>query len=250
MFLRVFLLSTLLTGVLQAAEIAYKSRTMETLGRTTLQQIEAGIHAQQTAGHPRYNPAYVYVVDPKKQRMFVLARKSGTIAVNIPCGTGKNGLGLGDAQTPTGFFTMGGIRIAKNGDTSIQTGDTRKGVSGIYAEILFPPTYADSALRGRVPNGVVIHSYNPKVSSMLRERRAKRLIGRVPCTMGCPVPEIEDVKKLLPYLKASAGEFDSDTRPNAALRELIRQGKVKQYARQQLGAAIFILGKPIPRTRL
>ena len=119
MFLRVFLLSTLLTGVLQAAEVAYKSRTMETLGRTTLQQIEAGIHAQQTAGHPRYNPAYVYVVDPKKQRMFVLARKSGTIAVNIPCGTGKNGLGLGDAQTPTGFFTMGGIRIAKNGDTSM-----------------------------------------------------------------------------------------------------------------------------------
>ena len=93
-----------------------------------------------------------------------------------------------------------------------------------------------------MPNGVVIHSYNPNVSSMLRERRSKRLIGRVPCTTGCPVPDLEDVKKLIPYLKASAGKFDADARPNAALRSLIKQGKVTQYAGKQLGAAIFIMG--------
>jgi len=142
---------------------------------------------------------------------------------------------------------MGGVRIAKNGDSSIQTGDTKKGVSGIYAELLYPPSCPDPELRSRVPNGVVIHTYNPNASTMLRERRSKRLIGRVPCTTGCPVPEIEDVKKLLPYLKGSAGQFDPDARPNAALRSLIKQGKVKQYANNRLGAGIFVIGGPTAR---
>ena len=83
---------------------------------------------------------------------------------------------------------------------------------------------------------------------MLRERRSKRLIGRVPCTTGCPVPEIEDVKKLVRYIKVSAGRFDIDARPNAALRSLIRKGKVKQYARDRLGAGIFIMGEPAEET--
>ena len=234
----------LLTCFSGANEAPYNRKVQATVGNGVLGHIEAGIQAQRAAGHRSYNPAYVFVVDTKKQRMYVLGRRKGELVIDIPCGTGKKGLGFEDGQTPTGFFTMGGVRIAKDGDTSIQTGDTKKGVSGIYAEILFPPSYPDLKLRGSVPNGVVIHSYNPQVSGMLRERRAKRLIGKVPCTTGCPVPELEDVKKLIPYLKASAGPFDAGARPNAALRSLIRQGKVKQYASKQLGAAIFIMGPP------
>ncbi|MDB4491787.1 L,D-transpeptidase [bacterium] len=243
MNLRLLFLAVLLAGVTHAPAVTYSKRAQATIGNDTLQQIEAGIQAQQTAVHRTYNPAYAFVVDPKTQRMHVLARRKGNIVTTLRCGTGKNGLGFGDAQTPTGFFTMGGVRIAKNGDTSIQTGDTKKGVSGIYAEILYPPSFPDPELRGRVPNGVVIHSYNPKASSMLRERRSKRLVGRVPCTTGCPVPKIEDVKKLIPYLEGSTGRFDTDARPNAALQSLIKQGKVKQYARNQLGAGIFIMGQ-------
>jgi hypothetical protein len=136
---------------------------------------------------------------------------------------------------------MGGVRIARNADTSIQTGDSKKGVSGVYAEMLFPPSYPDASRRGRVPNNVVIHSYNPEASAMLRERRANRLIGRVPCTTGCPVPEIDEVHKLVPYLRSSAGRFDPVTRPNAALRSLISQGKVEEYSANRLGAGIFIM---------
>jgi hypothetical protein len=247
MNLRLLFLAVLFTGITHAHADTYSKRARTTIGSGVLMQIEAGIQAQRAAGHRSYNPAYVFVVDPSKQRMHVLARGKRDIVKTVRCGTGKKGLGIEDGQTPTGFFTMGGIRIAKNADTSIQTGDTKKGVSGIYAEILYPPSFPDPELRGRVPNGVVIHSYNPKASSMLRERRAKRLIGRVPCTTGCPVPEIEDVKKLLPYLKGSAGRFDPDARPNAALRSLIKQGKVKQYASDRLGAGIFIMGRVTSR---
>ena len=133
MYLRLLFLAVLFAGITEASEVSYKSRARTTIGSGVLKQIEAGIQAQRAAGHHAYNPAYVFVVDPKKQRMYVLARRKGNIATTIRCGTGKNGLGFGDAQTPTGFFTMGGVRIAKNADTAIQTGDTKKGVSGIYA---------------------------------------------------------------------------------------------------------------------
>lgn len=239
----------LFASLANAFAAPYSKRALSTIGGGVLQQIEGGIRAQQAAGHREYNPTYVFVVDTSKQRMHVLDRRKGDIATTVRCGTGKKGLGIEDGQTPTGFFTMGGVRIAKNGDTSIQTGDTKKGVSGIYAEILFPPSYPDPKLRGTVPNGVVIHSYNPNVSSMLKERRVKRLIGRVPCTTGCPVPEIEDVKQLLPYIKASAGKFDPEARPNAALRSLISKGTVKQYASDRLGAGIFITGQALETKR-
>ncbi len=234
----------LLASATEAAAASYKRHAIRTLGSGTLNQIEAGIHAQRASGQPSYNPTYVFVVDPAKQRMHILDRKRRDLATTVRCGTGKRGLGFGSSQTPTGFFTMGGVRIAKNADTSIQTGDTKKGVTGIYAEILYPPSFPDPELRGRVPNNVVIHSYNPKVSEMLRQRRAKRLIGRVPCTTGCPVPDVDEAKKLVRYLRVSAGKFDPDTRPNATLRRLIAQGKVKQYSSNRLGAAIFIMGGP------
>ena len=138
---------------------------------------------------------------------------------------------------------MGGVRIAKNGNTALQTGDSKKGVSGIYAEMLYPPSHPDPKLRGMVPNGVVIHSYNPAASEMLRQRRAQRLIGRVPCTTGCPVPDIEDAPKLIPYLIQGAGKFDPTANPNANLRALISSGQVKEYERNQLGAAIYVLNR-------
>ena len=206
-------------------------------------KIEAAIQAQRQAGHPNYNPAWLYIVDPATQRMHVVSLKERKIYQTVRCGTGKRGLGFGHAQTPTGFFTMGGIRIAKNADTSIQTGDTKAGVSGIYAEILYPPSHPDPKLRGRVPNGVVIHSYNPEASKMLRQRRDRRLIGRVPCTTGCPVPDIDEAHKLVPFLKQSAGKFDPTSRPNAKLQSLINKGDVKQYENQKLGAAIYILNR-------
>ncbi|MDP0491978.1 MAG: hypothetical protein Q7Q71_13090 [Verrucomicrobiota bacterium JB023] len=206
-------------------------------------EIETAIAAQRMAGHPNYNPEWLYVVNPATQRMHVISLRTGAIRETLRCGTGKRGLGLGDAQTPTGFFTMGGVRIAKDANTSIQTGDSKKGVSGIYAELLFPPSHPDPAKRGMVPNGVVIHSYNPAASEMLRQRRAQRLIGRVPCTTGCPVPDIDEAHKLVPYLKQSAGKFDPTANPNANLRALISQGKVREYERNQLGAAIYILGQ-------
>jgi len=138
---------------------------------------------------------------------------------------------------------MGGVRIARNADSSIQTGDSKRGVSGIYAEILYPPTYPDPKLRGYVPNGVVIHSYNPEASEMLRQRRAQRMIGRVPCTTGCPVPDTDEAHKLIPYLRQSAGKFDPTTKPNANLRVLLSTGQVKQYQRNQLGDPIYILNR-------
>lgn len=205
--------------------------------------IEASIAAQRGAGHPDYNPRWLYVVDPASQRMHVIDRRSNQVKETLRCGTGKRGLGFGDAQTPTGFFTMGGVRIAKDGDTSIQTGDTKSGVSGIYAELHYPPSYPDPELRGLVPNGVVIHSYNPEASGMLRQRRDQRLIGRVPCTTGCPVPDIDEAYKLIPYLKQSAGKFDPTANPNSDLRAHIAQGRVREYSSNQLGAAIYILNR-------
>ena len=205
--------------------------------------IESSIAAQRTAGYPDYNPKWLYVVDPGTQRMHIIDRRSGQVKETFRCGTGKGGLGIADGQTPPGFFTMGGVRIAKGGNTNIQTGDSKKGVSGIYAEILYPPTHPDPKLRGMVPNGVVIHSYNPSVSGMLGRRRSERLIGRVPCTTGCPVPDIEDAPKLIPYLTQSYGRFDSTANPNANLRALINSGQVKEYQRDQLGAAIYILNR-------
>lgn len=202
--------------------------------------IEASIATQRSAGYPSYNPQWLYVVDPATQRMHVINRRSGKVVETLRCGTGKRGLGIGDAQTPPGFYTMGGVRIAQGANTNIQTGDSKTGVSGIYAEILYPPSHPDPSKRGYVPNGVVIHSYNPAVSEMLRQRRAQRLIGRVPCTTGCPVPDIDEAHKLVPYLKQSAGRFDPTASPNAKLQNLINQGLVRQYQSNQLGAAIFI----------
>jgi hypothetical protein len=175
--------------------------------------------------------------------MTVISAQTGQISQTLRCGTGKRGLGFAHAQTPPGFFTMGGVRIAKNADSSIQTGDSKRGVSGIYAEILYPPTYPDPKLRGYVPNGVVIHSYNPDASEMLRQRRAQRKIGRTPCTTGCPVPDIDEAHKLIPFLKQSAGKFDPTANPNANLRAFISSGRVKQYQRNQLGDPIYILNR-------
>jgi len=205
--------------------------------------IQSSIAAQRQAGHPNYNPQWVYVVDPAAQRMHVISLKTGAIRETLRCGTGKKGLGTAHAQTPPGFFTMGGVRIAQNANSAIQTGDSKTGVSGIYAEILYPPTHPNPSLRGYVPNGVVIHSYNPEASEMLRQRRAQRMIGRIPCTTGCPVPDIDEAHKLIPYLKASAGRFDPTANPNANLRNLISSGQVKQYQRNQLGDPIYILNR-------
>jgi hypothetical protein len=233
-----------LVAIISAAHGApYSKRADSAVGTATLEAIEEGIDAQRAAGHGGYDPQFVFIVDPAKQRMHVLSRRDGDLALTVRCGTGKGGLGFGDDQTPPGFFTMGGVRIAEGADTSIQTGDTKKGVSGIYAEMLYPPSFADAELRGRVPNGVVIHSYNPEASAMLRERREKRLVGRVPCTSGCPVSEVDEAKKLVPYLTASAGRFDPDSRPNPALRDLIAAGKVKEHSGDSLGAPIFVIGK-------
>lgn len=206
-------------------------------------RVRSFIAAQRKAGHPNYNPTWLYVVDPAKQRMQVISLKTGQVQETLRCGTGRLGLGFAHAQTPPGIFTMGGVRIAQNADASIQTGDSKRGVSGIYAEILYPPTYPNPSLRGYVPNGVVIHSYNPEASEMLRQRRAQRMIGRIPCTTGCPVPDIDEAHKLVPYLKQSAGKFDPTSNPNANLQNLIQTGKVRVYQRNQLGDPIYILNR-------
>ncbi len=213
------------------------------LGKSDWANIESSIAAQRRAGHPDYNPTYLYIVDPGSQRMQVVSLKTRKVQETLRCGTGKRGLGFAHAQTPPGFFTMGGVRIAKNADASIQTGDSKKGVSGVYAEILYPPTWHDPSLRGYVPNGVVIHSYNPEASGMLRQRRDQRMIGRIPCTTGCPVPDTDEVHKLVPYLRKSAGRFDPTANPNANLRALIESGQVTQIQHGKLGDPIYILNR-------
>lgn len=205
--------------------------------------IKAAISAQRIAGYPNYDPKWIYVIDPAAQQMNVISLKNGKIHETLRCGTGKRGLGSAHAQTPPGFFTMGGVRIAKNADYSIQTGDSKRGVSGIYAEILYPPTHPAPKLRGYVPNGVVIHSYNPNASEMLYQRRAQRKIGRIPCTTGCPVPDIDEAPKLVSYLRESAGKFDPTASPNSYLRALISNGQVTQYQRNRLGDPIYILNR-------
>lgn len=205
--------------------------------------IQSSLEATRRAGHPDYDPKWLYVVNPATQRMQVISLQTRKAHETLRCGTGRRGLGFGHAQTPTGFFTMGGVRIARNANSAIQTGDSKKGVSGIYAEIHYPPTYPDPKLRGYVPNGVVIHSYHPGASEMLRQRRTQRKIGRIPCTTGCPVLDIDEAHRLIPYLKQSAGEFDPTANPNANLQRLISQGLVKVYQRQQLGDPIYILNR-------
>jgi hypothetical protein len=212
-------------------------------GPPDLKKVQTFIAAQRKAGYPNYNPTWVYVVDPAKQRMQVIEIKTGKVHQTLRCGTGRLGLGFAHAQTPPGIFTMGGVRIAKGADSSIQTGDSKRGVSGIYAEILYPPTYPNAEVRGMVPNGVVIHSYNPEASEMLRRRRGERMIGRIPCTTGCPVPDIDEAHKLIPYLTQSAGRFDPTSKPNFRLENLIETGKVRVYQRNQLGDPIYILNR-------
>lgn len=239
--LATFLLSFLLLQSCASSKVSATSATQAL--NNDWPKVQAFIAAQRQAGHPTYNPKWLYVVDPATQRMVVVSLKTRQVHETLRCGTGKRGLGTAHAQTPPGFFTMGGVRIAKNADASIQTGDTKKGVSGIYAEMLYPPTHPDPKLRGYVPNGVVIHSYNPDASQMLYQRRAQRKIGRIPCTTGCPVPDIDEAHKLIPYLKQSAGNFDPTANPNAKLRSLIRTGKVKVYQRRQLGDPIYVLNR-------
>ena len=121
-------------------------KTVEVSGIKEPQSIESeaisllrnGIEAQRQAGYPDYNPRYAYVVVPSHQRMTVLSMATLEPVLSIPVGTGKNGLGFGGAQTPIGFFTMGGVRIAKDASAYIQTGDSKSGVSGVYAEMLYP----------------------------------------------------------------------------------------------------------------
>lgn len=210
-----------------------------------VQQLRDGIAAQRQAGFPNYQPRKAFVVDPSRQQMMVIDLNSWTELLKIPVGTGKNGLGTGSAQTPTGFFTMGGVRIAKDASAYIQTGDSKRGVSGVYAEMLYPPSHEKDWERGKVPNNVIIHGFNPSVSSMLKERHSKKLIGRVPCTTGCPVPNVADLPKLAPFLKDSAGTFDISARPNDALRHYIRTGQVTEYYNaHRLGDPILILNRP------
>lgn len=208
----------------------------------TIQEIQREIQAVQSAGHPRYQPQFIYVVDPSAQRLHVLSGQTFEIKLTLPAGTGAKGVGFADGQTPPGFFTMGGVRIAKDASASIQTGDSRPGVSGIYAELLYPPHFPDRTKRGKVPINVVIHSFNPKVSESLRRRYEDGLIGKEPCTTGCPVVHPNDAIKLAPYLKESAGSFDPATRAGAKLSELIRKKLVLEYShRFRLGDAIYII---------
>ncbi len=218
----------------------YDEEARQTLG-PVLDQIEDGIQAQRDAGHPAYAPRFVYVVDPREQRLHVLSRVGENIALTLPVGTGSAGVGFGDRQTPPGFWVMGGVRIAKDGSASIQTGDTKTGVSGVYAEMLYPPAHEDISKRGTVPNNVIIHSFNPAVSEMLRQRYARGLIGKEPCTTGCPVVHPNDTRKLIPFFTESAGPFDPGANPNAALQKLIRRGKVKEYESPGLGDPIYII---------
>ena len=76
--------------------------------------IESSIDAQRNAGHRSYDPEWLFLVDPSTQRMHVISVKTRRVHETVRCGTGKRGLGFSSAQTPTGFFTMGGVRIAKN----------------------------------------------------------------------------------------------------------------------------------------
>ncbi len=207
--------------------------------------LKEGIEAQRQAGVTDYNPKTAYVVDPSTQEMKVYHLESLTPMLTIPVGTGKNGLGFGGAQTPIGFFTMGGVRIAKGASAYIQTGDSRQGVSGLYAEILYPPSHPNPSLRGRVPNNVVIHGFNPRASQMLKERHTKKMIGKFPCTTGCPVPAMKDLPKLAPYLKDSAGAFDPGSTPNGTLQSLLRKKQVVEYSNESgLGDPILILDRP------
>ena len=70
--------------------------------------IESSIAAQRKAGHADYDPDWLFLVDPSTQRMHVVSLKTRQVHETLRCGTGKRGLGFGSAQTPTGFFTMGG----------------------------------------------------------------------------------------------------------------------------------------------
>lgn len=216
-----------------------------TMDSDIVSMLKDGIEQQRFAGHPDYRPVFGYVVDPSKQQMEVYDLQSWKPCLTIPVGTGKRGLGFGGAQTPTGFFTMGGVRIAKQSSAYIQTGDSRTGVSGVYAEMLYPPSHPNKKLHGRVPNNVIIHGFNPSASQMLHDRHHKNMIGRIPCTTGCPVPGMKDLPKLSPYLIKSAGQFDPTARPNANLRKLIRSGQVVQYEVEgRLGDPILILDRP------
>ena len=78
---------------------------------------------------------------------------------------------------------------------------------------------------------------------MLYQRRAQRKIGRIPCTTGCPVPEIDEAPKLVSYLKQSAGKFDPTANPNSHLQALISSGQVREYQRNRLGDPIYILNR-------
>lgn len=227
---------------LQSASPADAPASLPPVTVNTIQEIQRQIQAVQNAGHPRYQPQFVYVVDPSTQRLHVLSGDSFEVKLTLPAGTGAKGVGFADGQTPPGFYTMGGVRIAKDASASIQTGDSRPGVSGIYAELLYPPQFPDKAKRGKVPINVVIHSFNPKVSEALRRRYEDGLIGKEPCTTGCPVVHPNDASKLAPFLKESSGSFDPSTRAGTKLAELIRKKLVVEYShRFRLGDPIYIV---------
>lgn len=242
MHLSRLLVPLLLIAPLSASESPGPAVPVQPVTLTAIQEIQAQIDAVRNAGHPRYQPRHVYVVDPATQRLHILAPGSFQVELTLLAGTGSNGVGFGDGQTPPGFYTMGGVRIARNASSDIQTGDSRPGVSGVYAELLYPPTHPEKAKRGRVPINVVIHSFNPKVSATLRRRHEDGLIGKQPCTTGCPVVRPQDAIQLVPFLKESAGSFDPATKAGPALRELIRKGAVTEYPKLRLGDR---LGDPI-----
>lgn len=208
--------------------------------------IDALNQALQESGAPGYCPKYIYVIAPEAQRMHILLAENFQMACTLPVATGIRGVGFGRSQTPPGFYTMGGVRIARNASADIQTGSNLAGISGVFAELHYPPDHPSVADRGRIPINVVMHSYNPKASDMLRKRYEGKLVGKVPCTMGCPVFSPEDAPVVAPYLEQSAGEFDPASKPGPALRELLRTGQVVEYARKQLGDVIYVINPTKP----
>ena len=227
-------------GLTQALFAADSPPKVEPVSINVIQALRQKIDALKQANQ-HYQPKYIYVVDPSTQRLHLLSAESYTLIKTYLVGTGSKGLGFGDGQTPPGFYTMGGVRVASG--PFVQTGDSRPGVSGVYAELLYPPGHPKE---GSVPNNVVIHSFNPAVSAELRRRYDQKLIGKQPCTTGCPVLRPEDVGELAPKFIESAGSFDPATKPGSALSKLIRDGKVRQYPPKKfLGLLSKKLGDPI-----
>lgn len=92
--------------------------------------------------------------DPTTQRLHVISLQTRQIHETLRCGTGKRGLGFGPAQTPTGFFTIGGVRIARNSDPAIQTGDSKTSLQR-SAGPFDPTAHPNATLQALINSGQV-----------------------------------------------------------------------------------------------